>query len=153
MRRPNRKPTSSARSTSLIPRASRKISAHWHAKRLLRHLATARSCSAAKRSQSKDQRRRRVSSSTCSTASMQQCRPITHPTSRPLRKSATNTRLFVPMPSKADELQAHTPMSALGQSGHWKKLVCPLFDHLIGAGEHSRRECETHCFGRLEIDH
>src|SRR5262249_5026677 len=43
-----------------------------------------------------------------STASMRQCRPIIHPTSRPQRKSATNTRHSAPMPSKADELPART---------------------------------------------
>src|SRR5262249_49246389 len=141
MHRANRKLTSLARSTSPIRRASRKISAHWHAKRLLRHLATAHSCSVAKRSQSKDQRRRRVSSSTCSIASMQQCRPITHPTSRPLRKSATNTRLFVPMPSKADELPALTHV----RFGPTADIATLLFDYFVGALLKLQRHLEGPC--------
>jgi hypothetical protein len=103
MHRASRKPMSLARSASLTRRVSRKNSARWRAKHLLRRLATARSYSAAKRSQSRAQRRKRALSSTYSIISMRQCRPIIRLTSKPRRKSETNTRLSAPMPSKADK--------------------------------------------------
>src|SRR5262249_48323006 len=112
----SRKPMSWARSTSPTRRASRKILVPWRAKRLLRRRVTARSCSAAKRSQSRGQLRRRVSSSTCSTILMRQFRPIIHLGSRPRRKSATNTQLSAPSPSKVDEGRARG--YTLG-TAHW----------------------------------
>ena len=43
----------------------------------------------------------------------------------------------------------HKPMSALCQ----KRTFRHSFDHLVGAGEHCRRNCEIQCLGGLEIDH
>jgi hypothetical protein len=40
-------------------------------------------------------------------------------------------------------------MSALGQ----KRTLRLLFDHLVGAGEHGRRNCEAKSFRGFEINH
>src|SRR6516162_4224699 len=39
-------------------------------------------------------------------------------------------------------------MSALCQ-----KRTFVLFDHLVGNGEHTRRNCKIECLGRFQIDH
>ena len=52
------------------------------------------------------------------------------------------------LPPKADMCGA-LAMSAKCQ----KRTFATSFDYLVGAGEHGRWECETHCLGRLEIDH
>src|SRR5262245_21893120 len=44
-------------------------------------------------------------------------------------------------------------MPLWAKSGRWKKLVCPLFDHLIGvAGEQALWHREAKSLGGLEVD-
>jgi hypothetical protein len=42
---------------------------------------------------------------------------------------------------------------ASGMSAKGQKRTLRLLDHLVGTGEHCRRNCEAERLGRFEIDH
>src|SRR5215467_4074538 len=66
----------------------------------------------------------------------------------PLRKSTCTVGTL--MPFSARKMRTRRGLGAVAQS---YSFIALSFDHLIGASEYRRRNCEAKRLGRLDVDH